>query len=181
MWGFRHGSKSLYSSLSHVSAGLQCQVGPWSPPDALTGKQDPACSTTEQPNFDNEIDLLLFLVVTNQFVCIYSCIFILLGFYPHFLVLIKTVSPSNHQLSLYTRLFLLEEKNKGNICITLRWHAVSFDVGFSSRCPVSPALLGILKCCIALSLWLLNTNPPTHTHKSHTSFAKANSISCFRG
>lgn len=74
MWEDRHGSKSLYSSLSHVSAGLQCQVGPWSPPDALTGTQPPLLQPVEQLNPDILIDLLFCLVISALFAFIYPCI-----------------------------------------------------------------------------------------------------------
>lgn len=63
--------------------------------------------------------------------------------------------------------------NKGNIRVTLHWHAVSFDVKFSNRCFIFPALLGILRCRVALSLCdLVNTNTIICKHQFHCLHSK---------
>ena len=138
MWEDRHQSKSLHSSLSHVSRGCSVRLDPNLLQMPSRENNIPACNRTQNQNrtanLDNVIDLRVSAAdVWTPYLSIYSCVLSCwVSSVLTFLVLIKSVSRSTHQaLPSTPACSRWMGTARGNICITLRWHGVSFDVGFS--------------------------------------------------
>lgn len=170
VWEDEHWSKSLCSTLSHVESAesdwtlISSRCPHWT--------ISPHPKTRTEQNLEKVTDQRVYAVVD---VTLSACLLM------HQLCFVSSVfassvdqdSNSFHSSSPCMYACSCWMGNKGNIRVTLHWHAVSFDVEFSNRCFIFPALLGILTCRVALSLCdLVNTNTIICKHQFHCLHSK---------